>query len=132
MSPLRADFIELTDEASRRQNSNSTPSLIRRDGATGKVLWDALCPSRRFTRKEDPAQWLPRTADEAKQHRILEPAVDLNGDGTRDILWFVHQTPAVVAPRAGMARCSGVTCPRPLVAGKSASATSPASRALRR
>ena len=101
MSPLRADFIELTDEASRRQNSNSTPSLIRRDGATGKVLWDALRPSRRFTRKEDPAQWLPRTADEAKQHRILEPAVDLNGDGTRDILWFVHQTPAVVALSGG-------------------------------
>ncbi len=71
----RADFIEWSEG-----------SLICRDGATGKIRWDGYHPATPFSRKRDPAQWFPTLSGD-RRVELVEPACDLDGDGTRDLLW---------------------------------------------
>ena len=44
LTPGKTDLIEWSEK-----------SFIRRDGASGKVLWDAFAPKERFARRRDPA-----------------------------------------------------------------------------
>ena len=83
----KADLIEWTGE-----------SLIRRDGATGRVIWDALHPAKPFENDRDPASWLSRYFDSrASRGDFLESAPDLNGDGTGDVIFLSGKAAAIVA-----------------------------------
>jgi outer membrane protein assembly factor BamB len=75
----------------------SAGSLIRRDGASAKVLWSAFQPARPFDRGRDPAPWLNTFADSSHFARLVQPAPDLNGDGTGDLLWFFGNSPSFLA-----------------------------------
>ena len=74
LSPGKADFIEWTGA-----------TLIRRDGSTGKPIWDAR------------GQGLPQGGDQKPPGTLVEPAPDLDGDGTGDLVWALHQTPSFLA-----------------------------------
>ncbi len=83
----KADLIEWTGE-----------SLIRRDGATGSVIWDALQPAKPFFNDRDPASWLSRYFDSrASRSDFLGSAPDLDGDGTGDVIFFSGKAAAIVA-----------------------------------
>ncbi len=78
----------------------SNRSLICRDGASGKVRWDALHPKQPFDLKHNPDPWIPRIDNlfaDGSQGSLLELALDLDGDGTRDLLWFLRETPTFLA-----------------------------------
>ncbi len=84
--PGRADLIEWSKE-----------SLICRDGATGKVRWDALQPAAPFEIEHDQRSWLANGVLDSGAGWLLAPAFDLDGDGTRDLLWYVRGLRALVA-----------------------------------
>ena len=75
----------------------STDSLICRDGASGAVRWDTLHPKQPFDSKRDPTSWLPNVSIHSVQGKLLEPAVDFDGDGTRDLLWYFRDAPVLLA-----------------------------------
>ena len=72
-------------------------SLIRRDGATGKVVWDARRPEKPFASGRDPVAWLKRFSGTASEAMIVEPAVDLDGDGLADVVCAFQRTPSLLA-----------------------------------
>ncbi len=77
----KVDFIQWSDG-----------SLVRRDGARGKVIWDAFHPASAFGRERDPAQWFPsKTPDEQSPVDLMETAPDVNGDGTNDLVWYFRE-----------------------------------------
>jgi hypothetical protein len=76
LTPGKAELIEW-----------SSSSLICRDGTTGKVKWDAFHPARPFAANRDPARWLRNLSVQSRQGKLIEPATDLDGDGTNDLLW---------------------------------------------
>jgi hypothetical protein len=85
----KADFIEWTGK-----------TLIRRDGVSGKVIWDASRPSKPWEPNRDPVAWLRRIAWRGNARRfgnLVQPAPDLNGDGTGDLVWIVESAAAVLA-----------------------------------
>ena len=82
----KADFIEF-----ERQ------SLIRRDGATGKVIWDALHPAKAFASDRDPVRWMHDAFYPARSGGLMKQVPDLNGDGVGDLVLFNDFTPAVLA-----------------------------------
>ncbi len=86
LRPGRADLIEW-----------SATSLICRDGSTGKVRWDALHPAVPFDGKRDPGAWLADGLLASGASGLLSPALDLDGDGTGDLLWYTRALPALVA-----------------------------------
>ena len=82
----KADFVEWTGE-----------TLVRRDGSTGKPVWDAARP---WSRERDPVAALLRLSrfgDEKRPGELVEPAPDLNGDGTGDLVWAIRGTPSLLA-----------------------------------
>ena len=87
LTPGKADLIEWTDK-----------SLVRRDGTTGNVIWDALHPAKPFESDRDPASLLSRDfGSRFFQSGFLEGAPDLNRDGTGDVILFSRQAAAIVA-----------------------------------
>ena len=89
LTPGKADFIERSPQA-----------LVRRDGVTGKVIWEV-------TRGPDPQAWrrIPTTwldhllslTTDPLSCRLVEPPADLNGDGTADLIWYFRDFAAVLA-----------------------------------
>ena len=77
LEPGKADFIQWSDG-----------SLVRRDGSSGKVLWDAFHPAKAFERKRDPGQWFPGKSPDENTGDVLETTADFDGDGTKDMLWY--------------------------------------------
>jgi predicted Ser/Thr protein kinase len=89
LTARKAEFIEWTGE-----------SLIRRDGATGKVIWDAARPARRWEPDRDPVAWMRRLCRFGDQKRpgvLTQPAPDLNGDGVGDLIWGMKGTSSLLA-----------------------------------
>ena len=89
LSPGRADLVEWTGE-----------TLIRRDGATGRPVWDASRPAKPRDPKRDPVAWLHRLSYHVDEQRYVvpvRPAPDLDGDGTADIVWAFRGTPSLLA-----------------------------------
>ncbi len=89
LTPDKADLIEWNGE-----------TLIRRDGSTGKPVWDAARPARPWGRERDPVaamRRLSRFGDEKRPGQLVQPATDVNGDGTGDLIWALRGTPSLVA-----------------------------------
>ena len=89
LTPGKADFIEWTDG-----------TLIRRDGATGKPIWDVSRPKVAWQPGRDPTESLKRLARAGSAklpHGLVESAPDLNHDGTRDLVWPIHGPPSYLA-----------------------------------
>jgi len=91
--PGKADLVEWTGQ-----------TLIRRDGSTGKPIWDASRPEKPWDPKRDPVAWLQRLSYHGSQQRpgkLVQPPPDLNGDGTGDLVWVIDGTPSFVAISGG-------------------------------
>ena len=86
LTPGKADLIEW-----------SAGSLICRDGATGKPKWDAFHPAKPFPPNRDPAHWMRNLSAQNRPGRLIEPAPDLDGDGTHDLLWIFPNESAFLA-----------------------------------
>ncbi len=87
LTPGRADFVGVAEE-----------SLIRRDGRTGKVIWDVPRPARRSGKDREPDS-SPKLLFGSKvvPASLVKSAPDLNGDGTGDAVFFSASDAAVVA-----------------------------------
>ena len=89
LNPGKADFIEWKGE-----------TLVRRDGSTGKPVWDAARPARPWSPERDPVaalRRLSRFGDEKRPGELVQPAPDLDGDGTGDLVWAIRGTPSLLA-----------------------------------
>jgi outer membrane protein assembly factor BamB len=86
LTPGKWDFIE-----------SSARSLIRRDGATGKVQWDAFHPRKPFESGRDLAGWMRDHPYLLSSTHLVYPAPDLDGDGEGDLVSASHYSPALVA-----------------------------------
>ncbi len=75
----------------------SRDSLIRRDGTTGKVVWDAQRPEKPFESGRDPAAWIKPFSGSPGEAAIVEPAFDLDGDGLADVVYAFQRTPSLLA-----------------------------------
>ncbi len=78
LTPGRSDIVEFTGR-----------SVLRRDGATGKAVWNTVDPRIPYDPGHDPGRWLRRTDPYHWRLQFIEPAMDLDGDGTRDVLLVV-------------------------------------------
>ena len=87
LTPGKADLVEW-----------SGSSVIRRDGVTGKVVWDTRHPAQPFDRGRDPSGWITAFGGRpAIEIGVVEPAADLDGDGTADIVWTFRGMPSFLA-----------------------------------
>jgi hypothetical protein len=85
----KADLVEWTG-----------PTLIRRDGTTGKPVWDLARPEKPWPADRDPAAWIRRLGnrgDNTSPGRILVPAPDLDGDGIGDLVLALAESPSLLA-----------------------------------
>ena len=73
-------------------------TLIRRDGATGKVIWEVVSPHTLAASESLRQRLLWRAAHTRfPRTRFEEPAPDLDGDGTADLLLNLRQDLAFMA-----------------------------------
>jgi hypothetical protein len=89
LSGGKADFIEWNGL-----------TLIRRDGVSGKAIWDASRPEKPWDPNRDPVAWIKRLAyygDDKRPGRLVQPAPDLNGDGTGDLVWVIEGAASILA-----------------------------------
>ncbi len=89
LSGGKADFIEWNGQ-----------TLIRRDGVSGKPIWDASRPEKPWEPNRDPVAWLRRLSyfgDDRRPGRLIQPAPDLNGDGTGDLVWVIEGAASILA-----------------------------------
>ena len=77
----KADIVEYTGQ-----------TIIRRDGVTGSVIWDATSPRSSYDRQHDPGPWLRSFERDWRPLSLVEPAEDLDGDGTRDLVFVEGNT----------------------------------------
>ena len=84
----KADFLEWNGE-----------TLIRRDGSTGKPVWDAARPEGPGPLRDPVAALgrLCRFGDLKRPGMLVQPAPDLDGDSTGDLVWAIHGTPSLLA-----------------------------------
>ena len=87
LDPGKVDLIGCTEQ-----------TLTRRDGATGKVIWEVVAPHHLATTDSarERRDWLILHA-EVPRTRFVEPAPDLDGDGTGDVLLNLQRDHAFVA-----------------------------------
>ena len=82
----KADLIKWTDH-----------SIVRFDGVTGQVVWDALAVPKPGKPPRVYHPWLLWFAGRSTWARLVRPAPDLDGDGTRDLVWTFQVDPAFLA-----------------------------------
>jgi tRNA A-37 threonylcarbamoyl transferase component Bud32 len=90
LKPGKADFIEWTGD-----------TLLRRDLAKGEVIWDAKRPET-ATPGPDAFAWMRRLAlvpsnNHERPGTLVQPAVDLDGDGIGDLVMTFARTPSLLA-----------------------------------
>ncbi len=87
LNPGKADLIGCTEK-----------TLIRRDGATGKVIWEVESPHI-LAASESARERLLWRAEQAKvpRTRFAAPTPDLDGDGTGDLLLNLQRDAAFAA-----------------------------------
>jgi hypothetical protein len=90
LTPGKADFIELSAQA-----------LIRRDGRTGKPVWDSSRPALIKKSHEVSADRLRRLADYRQNLQLVQPAPDLDGDGIGDMVWISPNMTSLLAVSGG-------------------------------
>jgi hypothetical protein len=90
----KADMIEWAEK-----------SLVRRDAVTGQVIWDAYRPAMPFEPGRDPAVWIRPFS--GQRVTVVEPAPDLDGDGTADLVWAFGDTPSLLGSRVRTAPSFG-------------------------
>jgi len=90
LTPGKADLVEWTGK-----------TLIRRDGLSGKTVWDALRPAKPFARNRDPAAWLRKLSGGTPPDIIAEPAPDLDGDGIGDLVWVLRNMATTLLALSG-------------------------------
>ena len=83
--PGKFDLIECSEKA-----------VVCRDGASGRVRWDTAHPLSPFDAKRDPSRWLSALSPTDWNTGVVEPAVDLDGDGVRDCVVYFHKDAAFV------------------------------------
>jgi hypothetical protein len=86
LTPGKFDIVEFTGK-----------NLIRRDGSTGEAVWDVTSPRFAYDPGRDPARWVQGIDPTRWAIQFVEPAIDLDGDGTRDVLATVDNTYAFLA-----------------------------------
>ncbi len=90
LTPGKADFIQWDYDA-----------LIRRDGATGRPIWDAaVAVNEKDPGGSDALNWMQRLAledDREPLGTLVKPAPDLDGDGIGDVVMTFARTPSLLA-----------------------------------
>ena len=79
LRPGKADLIEWTGE-----------TVIRRDGQTGAAIWDALKLSAPWKNDEPLQNRLRYWLETSQVPELLQPAPDLDADGTPDLVWIIR------------------------------------------
>jgi outer membrane protein assembly factor BamB len=87
----KADFIAWTGD-----------TLLRRDLTKGEVIWDAKRTGEGSSPGHDSFPWMRRLAmipgnNEERPGALVQPAADLDGDGTGDIVMAFARTPSLLA-----------------------------------
>jgi hypothetical protein len=83
-------------------------TLIRRDGVTGKPVWDALRPAKPWEPGRDPGPWIRKLQGYYWEITLARPAPDLDGDGVGDVVWgLFHPFPTSPHPSATILAISG-------------------------
>ncbi len=77
LKPSKADLIEWTAQ-----------TVIRRDGETGMPIWDASHPAIPWKNDEVQENRLRSWLETRQVPELLQPAPDLDGDGTNDLVWI--------------------------------------------
>jgi hypothetical protein len=75
LTPGRSDIVELNDR-----------TILHRDAVTGNPVWDTASPKTPYGPGRDPGPWVRRIGSYGWGLHVIEPAIDLDGDGTRDVL----------------------------------------------
>ena len=97
MTPGKADLIEWSGK-----------TLIRRDGVTGKPVWDALYPAKPWEPGRDPGPWIRKLQGYYWEITLARPAPDLDGDGVGDVVWgLLHRAPNALRPSPTALAISG-------------------------
>jgi hypothetical protein len=86
LTPGGADLIEC-----------GTEGIVRRDGPTGKAVWDTSRPRFPYEPGRDPGRWLRDLLGRPTELGLVEPPPDLDRDGTRDLLLTLIGSPAFLA-----------------------------------
>ena len=88
LTPGKSDLIEWIGQP-----------LTCRDGATGKPRWQSpALPAVIPTGPDgDRARWIKKLSENERTSGPFDPAPDLDGDGTRDLLWSFQGTSALLA-----------------------------------
>jgi hypothetical protein len=86
LTPGRADLIEYNGQ-----------TIIRRDGRTGRPVWDVSRPSGPEGPLREPDAAIRTIPTDAEQVSLVDPPPDLNGDGVNDLVWLFHDHPTLLA-----------------------------------
>ena len=75
LMPGRFDIVELTGQA-----------VLRRGAGTGEPVWNTAKPKTPYAPARDPGPWFNRFGENGWGLHVIEPAIDCDGDGTRDVI----------------------------------------------
>ncbi len=89
LTPGKVDLIEYDGQ-----------TIIRRDGQSGRPMWDASRPAKSSDPNRDPVAWMRRLTERGDPQRpstLIRPAPDLDRDGTGDVVWAIAGNPSFLA-----------------------------------
>ena len=86
LTPGKADLVEWNGE-----------TVIRRDGETGKPVWDSSRPPIPWKTDEVAADRVRRWLESGPNVELIQPAPDLDGDGIGDVVWVSRNMNSLLA-----------------------------------